>query len=148
MKLVPLTKQNGAILRDWRNQNRQYFFDQSYISKGKHERWLDSVLHDSAQYIYLINHDGIDIGCVGISFVENPPEITRVLLGNKAYEGMGVMSLALLQLLHTHNVRKCFLEVLADNKHAIKFYQHNGFKYVSKTKNHYGQIKIKMIKNT
>lgn len=122
MELKLITKEDLEWARKARNAYRQYFTSQEIINRKQQEKWFTQ--HKGSFFIIWV--DKKRAGTVSIS-EEN--EIGNVLL-LKQYEGKGVFK-QVLKLIEALFGQHLFLEVKADNKHAIEVYKKLGFKIIS-----------------
>lgn len=135
--LKPLRGEEIQRIRKWRNENREYFIDQEYISKKAQERWFKSYKKQGTKIVFVIYAYDRPIGTVS---VDNKPneygdiEIGNVLIGEKADRGHGLMQGTFKQLSSIYTGKKFYLRVLRNNLKAISSYLKFGFKQVAETK--------------
>lgn len=133
VKLYKLSEMDLDLVRRWRNQNVQYFRKPSQITAEQQKTWYTTYVTDPTVYFYIIMFvDGdteIAVGTISIRLKDfYKAEIHNVLLGNKDYEGRGIMSEAITQLMELFPYNIYELEVLKTNKAGIHFYEKNGFR--------------------
>ena len=122
MELKLITKADLEWARKARNAYRQYFTSQEIINPKQQKKWLTQ--HKERFFIIWINKKRA--GTVSVS-KEN--EIGNILL-LKHYQGKGIFK-QVLRSIETVFGQHLFLEVKADNKHAIQVYKKFGFKIIS-----------------
>ena len=122
MELKLITKADLEWARKARNAYRQYFTSQEIISRKQQREWF--TRHKDSFFIIWINKKRA--GTVSIS---EKNEIGNVLL-LKEYEGKGIFK-QVLKLIEAAFSQHLFLDVKADNKHAIEVYKKLGFKIIS-----------------
>jgi len=125
------------IMVKWRNNPliKKCFFDDSDISIKSHKRWIDIVLKDKNQVLWIIEDKNkqIPIGMTGLTinrknfYVEN----SRLLIGNFEYRCKGYATEAeLLRLNYSFNIlkmNKVCAECLSDNTPILNFLYKMGF---------------------
>lgn len=120
------------LLRQWKNENRQYFFYKGIITKPQQIDWFLGYLKRKDDYVYIIEYDRRKIGSIAYRLIENKIDIYNVMLADKDYTLMGIMSYALKNICGKAK-RNYGLEittkVLIDNP-AIRFYEKNGFQKI------------------
>ena len=113
----------------WRNAAAKYFPPQEPWTHRSHRTWYQSYMVDSNDFIYMIcTSEGEPLGTIGITRQGHGTyEIGRVMLGERELAPPGIMSRALQEIMRRHEGSYYWLSVLADNHHAIRFYEKNGF---------------------
>lgn len=118
---------DADLLVEWRNADAGRFGDPAPLTLEAHYRWWFQVYErDLADHLYIVLAGGKPAGTIGIR-LGGPPEICRVLLGDKTLARTRVMSTALNLLTAGYGLTSCRLRVRADNEPAIRFYGRNGF---------------------
>lgn len=137
VNLIPLKKTDIEIIRKWRNQNRQYFFDKSFISKKQQTQWYTKVYSTNPyDLIFIIQTaKGNLIGTISLCHIDpqkKEAEYVRMLIGNKRYRKKGYAkdaSIALLNYAFTKmKLKRIYLSVIKTNINAIMLYRYLGFK--------------------
>lgn len=116
-------------LRKWKNENRKSFFYNKLISKKEQIIWFENYLKKPDDYIFIINVNGKEIGCIGFRKLDNEIDIYNVILGKKEFAGnnfVGKAMLALCSYLIDKYKLKITCKVLIDNP-AINWYKKNNF---------------------
>jgi perosamine synthetase len=125
-----------SLFSQWRRENPVGFATIFEITDKRTEFWLDKILLNREDRILFVVHTlkGEPIGHLGYSsfdFEKKCCEIDNVVRGVKMGQA-GIMSFALNSLLlwgkNILKLDEINLRVLADNTHAINFYERNGFK--------------------
>jgi len=125
-----------SLFSQWRKDNPIGFATIFEITDQRTEYWLDQILlkREDRILFVVLSLTGEPIGHLGYSsfnFEEKSCEIDNVVRGVKnGYEG--IMSKALKSIIlwgkNTLKLDTIYLRVLADNIHAINFYERNSFK--------------------
>lgn len=124
-----------SLFSQWRKENPVGFATIFEITDKRTEYWLDNILLNREDRILFVicSLKGEPIGHLGFSsfnFEEYSCEIDNVVRGIRNGHD-GIMTFALKSILlwgrNSLNLKNIFLRVLADNHHAVKFYERNGF---------------------
>lgn len=134
LKLVTkadLNHQSLKKLKDWRLKNRFAYVGKYKITEASIKKWLKKyVLESDDRILYWVVVDGKYIGHIGLTNIKlNSAELCDVSRGVDGYPG--AMHEAMQLLIGPY--KKISLRVLADNHHAITFYERNGFHLVGKS---------------
>lgn len=137
--LRAINKEDIELLREWKNKNRKYFFHNKIISMKQQLGWFQSYQEAANDYIFLIEYNGLKIGCVGFRLINNVIDIYNVILGNKEFGGRGIMGSAL-RLMCSYIMdnydMEITLRVLLDNDMARQWYMKNGFEETGRKEDH------------
>ena len=124
-----------SLFSQWRKENSVGFANVFEITEQRTEFWLNNILlkRDDRILFVVLSLKWEPIGHIGYSsfnFEEKSCEIDNVVRGVKpGYKG--IMSHALNSIIiwgkNVLKLNSIYLRVLADNPHAIKFYERNGF---------------------
>jgi RimJ/RimL family protein N-acetyltransferase len=118
------------LLRNWKNQNRKYFFYKDVISPSQQREWFNSYVNNEKENIFIVEYEGNRVGCMGFRLMDDVIDVYNVICGNKNFGGRGIMGRALRlmcsYIIDNHD-REITLMVLLDNKKAIDWYVKNGF---------------------
>jgi hypothetical protein len=118
-----------GLLRDWKNANRGYFFYNKIITPGQQEDWFRDYMQRQDDYIFMVVHNGIKIGCMGFRLTGGRIDIYNVILGQEEFGKKGLMSIAL-KLMCSYLIdsfdKEIGLKVLKKNL-ARRWYGKNGF---------------------
>ncbi|WP_440903924.1 GNAT family N-acetyltransferase [Catenovulum sp. SX2] len=68
IELLPVTRENFQLLREWRNQNdiRAQMGDTALISAELHQAWFDKIEHSQQQLHYIIQYKQQLIGSINV----------------------------------------------------------------------------------
>jgi RimJ/RimL family protein N-acetyltransferase len=115
-------------LRLWKNANRRGFFFKGEITPEGQLEWMRRYFERDGDYMFVVEHAGEPIGCMAFRLVDGAADVYNVILGNREFEGRGLMSAAFREMLAFARRRAGVvgLKVLKDNP-AIRFYERNGF---------------------
>lgn len=127
-------------LRDWKNSQRMFFFHQDLISAAQQKIWFDSFVERADDYLLMVEHDSVPIGCMGIRLQDDVWDIYNVILGNAIYSKHGHMHRAfkaMLQMALAKRALPITLKVLKHNP-AVIWYLKNGFITTIEATDHFG----------
>lgn len=134
--LRPLEEKDIEMIRDWRNKNKDHFFDAGEISKDQQRQWYEKYVDSAGRdYMFIIQaKDGTPIGTVAlynINVIERNAELGRVLLLEE-YRGHGYSEAAVKMVIELAfekmRLWKIKVSVHLDNIDAIAVYARAGFK--------------------
>jgi hypothetical protein len=120
-------------LREWRNENRDAFFDNRTISEESQRKWFSKNLDDHIDFMFMVTVNYVPMGCFGVKFIDNEWSIYNVIRGEKGHRGC--MGYALSSL-----IREMALPVTAKvlkNNNAMRWYQQNGFEIYEEQENYF-----------
>ncbi len=126
------------LLRNWKNNRRQYFFNKSVITRDEQEKWFRNFLKKEDDYIFIVNYLEAKAGCIGFRLFEKDIDIYNVILGEKKFSSMGIMSFSLILMcsyIADNYEKNITVRVLSDNP-AIRWYEKNGFVLKEKRDDH------------
>jgi len=138
VQLTQITSADLELLREWRNENRSYFFDSSIISKEQQEKWFNDIYSKKQDdVIFAIKTlEGTTVGFVSlyhIDPVKKEAEYGRVVIADqykrKGYGQDATRALADYAF-SDMKLGKIRLEVIDSNERAIGLYKKIGFKTV------------------
>ncbi len=140
-KLIPLDKTNLEFVRKTRNENFSFFINQQdQISKNDQKKWFHNYLQKRDDYMFTLvkNHLKIGVGAIyDINLNKKTAKIGRFIVDGKfRNRGYGRVLLDKIEQVAFDRLgmESLKLEVLVENKIAIKLYKHDGFvgqKYVA-----------------
>jgi RimJ/RimL family protein N-acetyltransferase len=120
------------------------FFYRELITPAQQLNWYSAFLNVENDLMYIVEAEGVEIGCMGVRDRDNGWDIYNVILGDQSFQGKGYMSQAL-RLLCTQAIRvkpqRISAKVLNDNP-ALGWYYRNCFK-ASKSFPEYTEIELK-----
>ena len=117
------------LLRKWKNENRHCFFYKDIITEQQQFKWFIKYLNRKDDYVYIIEYDREKIGSIAYRLIDNKIDIYNVILADKEYSSMGIMSYALRYICDKakrNYESDITVKVLIDNS-AASFYEKNGF---------------------
>jgi len=116
-------------IRQWKNEQKQYFFSQEDISFDQQMQWYESFVKRPYDLMFIIVYDYKAIGCMGIRWQDDHWDVYNVILGIKEFGRRGLMGKAFLSMLNYAAELKpalITLQVLKINP-AVKWYLKHGF---------------------
>lgn len=86
-------------LFEWRNEEnvRKNSFNQEEVLYDEHYDWIKKVLNDPNQKIYIVCNNGVDIGMLRVSVIDNCAEIGYSIDVKQRGHGYGTKSLELVK---------------------------------------------------
>lgn len=127
-------------LRQWKNAQRMFFFHQDLITEAQQKKWFDGFIQRTNDYMLMVEHNGVPIGCMGIRLQSDEWDIYNVILGNAAYSKQGHMHRAfkaMLRMAQAQCALPITLKVLKQNP-AVDWYLKNGFTTTFEATDHFG----------
>ncbi len=128
MQLRAVTRQDGELLRTWKNTHRHLFFHKDVISAEAQARWMEGHLARPDDHMFVVWFEDRPVGCMAVRLLDGEGDIYNVILGDAAAGGRGVMGVALRMMLAYARSAvgvDIGLKVLSDNP-AVRFYERNG----------------------
>lgn len=119
-------------LRQWKNQQKQFFFHQEEITANQQEKWFELFEQRPYDIMLIIEYKHQILGSMGVRWHNNQWDVYNVILGIKEFGGRGLMGFAFKEMLGLANALKTgpiSLKVLKQNP-AVRWYQKNGFKII------------------
>lgn len=142
LALRPANRADLERLRQWKNEQRQYFFHQVEISTDQQSQWFDAFAKRPYDLMLMTEYEKQTFGCMGIRWQENHWDIYNVILGLQEFGGRGFMGLAFSALLDYGDALKpapISLQVLKHNP-AVSWYQKQGFNITETHESHFFMI--------
>lgn len=137
IELVPIEMEDLEILKKWKNDDEVFkYLGGGYrpISDSQAQKWIESLINNNHQYQRFMIKNDKKIGFIGlynISEVNRTAEL-GIYIGEKEYQRKGFATMAYKAIEKYAqdwlNIRKIKLEVVKDNKSAIKLYEKLDFK--------------------
>ena len=121
--------QDQENLRNWKNSNRQRFFFQGIISPQAQEDWFARYVARERDYMFMVEAEKREIGCMAIRWEDGAWDIYNVILGRPDGGRKGHMRGALQMMCSfALGVSRATVaaKVLKDNP-ALEWYCRNGF---------------------
>jgi RimJ/RimL family protein N-acetyltransferase len=116
-------------LRQWKNEQKEFFFHKYEITSDQQIHWYKSFLERSHDLLFIVEFEGRAFGCMGIRWLEGYWDVYNVILGVSAFGKKGYMGRAFDALLdYTLSLKNepITLQVLKHNP-AIVWYKKHGF---------------------
>jgi RimJ/RimL family protein N-acetyltransferase len=126
-------------LRQWKNEQHQFFFHKDEISPQQQRNWYAAHQSRPYDFMFMTVLDGQSFGCMGIRWLENVWDIYNVILGRSEFGGRGLMSKAFkIMIAHALSIKASpiTLQVLKLNP-AVDWYLKNGFAIIAECDEHY-----------
>jgi len=133
------------MIRQWRNSDdiRKYMYRSHYISKDEHMRWFEGLRSEgSDRKVWIIFYKGVSTGVINLLNIDYENKITDwgLYIGETAYRGLGIGSIALYRLMEyvfdKMNFHKMYTSVLENNPDALNLYKKFGFKEEGRLRKH------------
>jgi len=124
-------EQNDAeILRLWKNTHKEFFFYKQEIQKVEQQEWINSLANRQNDHLFIVMDKNNPVGCIGTRLYQEFVDIYNVILGDKNYKGVHVMTNAVWATIAFSNLvfnnKPVRVRVLRNNP-AIKWYEKIGF---------------------
>lgn len=129
-------------LRQWKNEQREFFFHKDIITPEQQSAWFAKFQARNHDYMFIVDLNGNAIGCMGIRLLDEVWDIYNVILGSTDYGKKGYMGKAFQAMLtYAQSVRKypITLQVLKTNP-AVVWYKKNRFVVTAEQANHYSLV--------
>lgn len=145
MDLRELKEKDANKMFEWMTDPEMYCnfqFDPQKISLEGCKEFIKSTLNDEINKHYaIVDENDIYCGTVSIKNIDNKNKNGEYAISvMKEYHGLGMAEFATKKLLDISfnelNLNKVYLNVLSENKRAIKFYEKIGFIYEGEFKKH------------
>jgi RimJ/RimL family protein N-acetyltransferase len=126
-------------LRVWKNENKEFFFLKSEISKSDQLNWFNSMKSRQDDEMFIVEKFDQPIGCIGARLYEGFVDIYNVIMGDKNFKGQHIMMKVMQQ---TINHCKAIYPDMAikvrvlPNNPAVNWYIKIGFTKVSNANDH------------
>jgi len=126
-------------LRQWKNEQREFFFFKGEISPEQQRAWFRTYQERGDDYMFIVRVDETAIGCMGIRLLDDVWDVYNVIRGSADHGGKGLMSRAFQTMLHfatSHCPNTIAVQVLKNNP-AMGWYKKNGFVIMSEQPDHF-----------
>jgi RimJ/RimL family protein N-acetyltransferase len=127
------------FLRKCKNDHKDFFFYKNEITKEAQLSWFNEFMLKNDDHMFVIEHNGTLIGCIGVRLYQEFADIYNVILGNKAYLGKHIMTFAVEATVAFSNLIYPNVPVrvrVLRNNPAIKWYEKIGFKTIDYFEDH------------
>jgi RimJ/RimL family protein N-acetyltransferase len=128
VRLDTIRPDDLEFLRQLRNQERRWFFDQTMISPEAQRAWHDGLGRDPHNHWYMVRVDDRPAGCFSIKVGDDSRAEVRCILLAPEFRGRGVMTRAIrsaMDELGSH--LRYFAEVLTNNDASLGLFKRLGF---------------------
>jgi len=118
-----------ACLRQWKNEQKRFFFHQEEISTDQQNKWYESFINRPNDLMLMVEYRHEVFGCMGIRWQDDHWDIYNVILGLQDFGRRGLMGQAFSALLGYATALKSApvtLQVLRHNP-AVNWYKKHGF---------------------
>lgn len=131
----PLAADECELLRELRNKNREYFFSSAEISREQQADWYRKYLEKENDYVFSVYCNDIWIGSASLYNIKNDEgEFGRIVIdGSRAQKkGLGTQAVEAVCKIGFDRLelKRISLEVLSDNKRAVRAYEKAGFRFI------------------
>lgn len=123
MRLRPSEQRDLDRIRELRNRNRCWFFDDREISAEEQRQWFAS-LGERGVCFYVIEEDERIVGTISVTTTPDGSEIGNLILDDD-YRGRGLMTRAVRELIAEPGVY--FARVKPDNEASLDVFRRAGF---------------------
>ncbi len=133
IRLRSLVRKDLEFARRLRNENRQYFFDNTYISRQDQIKWFENYQNKTDDYMFILEDRRIRVGMgaiYNIDYKQKTAEIGRFAIDASFRErGYGKLLFEKIERISRVElgVEKLNLEVFEDNLRAFRLYESAGF---------------------
>ena len=128
VRLDAISIDDLEFLRQLRNRERRWFFDQTEITPEAQTRWHQSLAANGNQHWYLVRVDGRRAGCFAIKVGDDRRAEVRCILLAPEFRGRGVMTRAIVMAMdQLGSDLRFFAEVLPDNQNSLHLFNRLGF---------------------
>ena len=143
--IVPLQQEHSQISWRWRNDPEIWKYTGNKPSLEIERDWIEGVLEDRNSKRFAITVDGLYVGNIQLTNIDQTAAQYHIFIGEKDYWGGGIAFCASQQIIrfakNVLGLDKLYLEVNPNHERAIKLYERLGFAIVSK------QIKMELELN-
>jgi RimJ/RimL family protein N-acetyltransferase len=127
MRLRLLEERDLDAVRELRNRNRRWFFDNSEVSAEQQHEWFAGLPTRPVRF-YVIEDEGAVVGTISATERGDGVEIGNLILG-ETHRGRGLMARAVAEL--TGAPGRYFAEVQPGNESSLRVFERAGFAPVS-----------------
>lgn len=123
MLLRLIEERDLEAVRDLRNRNREWFFDDREVTAEEQHVWFAS-LHSRRIAFYVIEQDGDVVGTISVAEQAGGHEVGNLTLDER-YRGRGLMADALAEACHEPGTY--FARVKTENEASLRVFERAGF---------------------
>ena len=128
VQLDRIQAEDLEFLRQLRNAERRWFFDQGEVTAAAQAQWFAQLASDQHSRWYMVRVDQRPAGCFAIRLDGLGNAEVRSILLSPEFRGQGVMTRAIgaaIDELGPH--LRYFAEVLPDNAESLQLFERLGF---------------------
>jgi diamine N-acetyltransferase len=138
VRLRPVQKADAALLYEWITDRELVIHNAPYfpVSESDHEAWIERMMTKRSDLVIFVIEEiasGKAIGTcqlLNINWIHRSAEL-QIRIGDTACRGKGYGTEAVSMLCEFSfadlNMHRTYLHVFANNRHAIRAYEKNGF---------------------
>lgn len=130
IRLRHIEKSDLDCLREWKNQNREWFSYKALISIDAQVAWFNSYAKRPDDHMFIVKMENTSIGCMGFRLESGTLDIYNVILGDRGMGSKGYMGKAITLMCafirEQYGDLRIGLRVLRENP-AVRWYKKNGF---------------------
>jgi RimJ/RimL family protein N-acetyltransferase len=123
MALRLLEERDLDAVRELRNRNRRWFFDDRELSVEQQRTWF-AALADRPVRFYVIEDDGAVVGTISVTDRGDGVEVGNLIL-DEAHRGRGLMARAVAEV--TGAPGRYFADVQPRNEASLRVFERAGF---------------------
>lgn len=127
LKLELITVDDLEWARDLRNDNKQYFFNNTIVTEKDHDDWFIWFSSQDQVEFFVIWVDNQRAGTISVERAGGFLKLGNIIIA-ESFRHQGIFRKVLEKLRLEYGTRKFELEVRADNEQAIEAYTALGFK--------------------
>lgn len=123
MKLRPASLSDAQQLLDWRNDSatRRASLSTEHIEPAPHERWLRETLNNTSRKLFVVEHEGRDVGTVRVDSYTTHRALSWAVAPQERGSGLGKRMVAeLVERLRADAAGTLRAEIRADNLASIQ----------------------------
>lgn len=129
VQLDQIRAEDLEFLRQLRNAERRWFFDQTEVTPEAQAAWYRSLQDDRRSRWFMVRADGARAGCFSIRVDETDRAEVRCILLSPRFRGHGVMNKAIGEAMtEMGDHLRYFTEVMPDNDNSLKMFERLGFR--------------------
>lgn len=93
LTLVPLSADTLELLRQWRNDNRKWFFSQDIVTPSQQQVWYERYVSDATCRFWVAHLEGVPVGTGALAHIDmekREAEWSNLIVGSPRARGQGV----------------------------------------------------------
>lgn len=123
MRLRLIEEGDLETVRELRNRNREWFFDEREITATQQAAWFASLREKPIRF-YVIEEDGAVVGTISVAESEDGMELGNLIVDDR-YRGRGLMAEAVAELCRAPGTY--FARVKPGNEASAHVFERAGF---------------------